>query len=481
MSIQRHSLYNLAGSLAPAVVTFFTVPAYLQLIGIERYGILVIVWAFLGYFNLFDLGLGRATSQLIATMWQADLRDRAEAFWTALMLNTVFGVVGGLVLWPVARLFFIGFFQVMEPLRLEVIDVIPWLAAAVPITTVSGVLAGALQGRERFLALNVSSVLGTMLFQLLPLAVAWLKGPQLIWLVLAAWLGRVAVLVVLFTQCYHYVPLNIGPSVKRALIKPLFQYGGWVTVSGIISPLLTTLDRFLIGSIVGSKAVTFYTVPFSLATQVAAFSGSLSNSLFPRFSIMSKEESHRLTYEAIRVLSVILTPVIIAGVLIMEPFLTWWIGSGFSRNAAYVGEIIALGLWFNGLACIPFARLQAHGRPDLVAKCHLAELIPYLVFLVFALHIWGVVGAALVWSLRVTIDTILLFWIGGDALVKLKSQVLPLLFLGLAAVAVFVFPLMTISRWVIGAVALFGGLLWSYWSAPDSVNKLFSARGNILP
>jgi O-antigen/teichoic acid export membrane protein len=313
------------------------------------------------------------------------------------------------------------------------------------------------------------------------LAVAWLHSPVLAWLVPAALLGRVAAFGVLFAQCYRHVPLNIAPVVRRDLVAPLFRYGGWVTVSGVIGPLLTTLDRFLIGSIVGAKALTYYAVPFNLASQVSVLPGSLSDTLFPRFSATSKEELHRLMDEAVRSLSVILTPLIIAGILIMEPFLTWWVGSEMVRNAAFVGEIIVLGMWFNGLAYLPFARLQAQGRPDLCAKCHLVELIPYLGFLALALHAWGLVGAALAWSLRVIVDAILLFWMSGDTLRNFRANLPPLLLLGLAAAAIFAFPLGSISRWAVGASALLGSLGWAWWAAPDSVKQLVREGYRMLP
>jgi O-antigen/teichoic acid export membrane protein len=57
VSIRQNSFYTLTGALTQVAVTLFTVPIFLRLIGTERYGVLAIVWVFLGFFGVFDLGV----------------------------------------------------------------------------------------------------------------------------------------------------------------------------------------------------------------------------------------------------------------------------------------------------------------------------------------------------------------------------------------------------------------------------------------
>ena len=58
---------------------------------------------------------------------------------------------------------------------------------------------------------------------------------------------------------------------------------------------------------------------------------------------------------------------------------------------------------------LPFAMLQGAGRTDVIAKIHLFELLPYMAGLWWALSHYGAVGAAVLWSLRVSVDAGLLF------------------------------------------------------------------------
>ena len=425
MSIRRNTAYNLLGALVPLAVSLVTIPIYLGLIGEARYGVLAIAWLLLGYFGLFDLGLGRATAQRIAALHDASAAERAEIFWTALAMNLGLGIVGGLVLWPVATLFFSYVLKVDEALRPELLATIPWLMLAVPVATVSSVLGGALQGRERFLELNGVSVLGGVLVQLLPLAIAASGTVHLAVLLAAALLARVSTLLPLFWSCNRSLARGHPVVFLRHRAGELLRFGGWVTVTAFVGPMMVILDRFIIGATSGAKAVTHYTVPFSLAERTALLSSALTSALFPRFASLDRVAELQLAGEGLRALVLVMTPLAAVGIFFIEPFLSWWISPAFSERSALVGQILLLGYWLNSFARIPFAQLQARGRPDIVAKCHLAELLPYFALLYLGLHYLGLAGAAMAFSLRVLVDYVLLSGIAGVLRQSLRTIVLP--------------------------------------------------------
>lgn len=472
MSITVSTAANLAGSIIPTVVSLVTVPLYLQFVGQERYGILVLIWLLLGYFGVFDLGLGRATAQRIAAFATASGDARESVFWTAFLVNAALGLLGAIVLWPLAELAFSGLVEFPADLRPEALGVVPWAAAAVPLITVSGVLTGALQGREQFLVLNLVHVLAAVVSQVAPLVVAAMCEPDIRLLVPTILITRALTCVVLLALCRYYVPLRGRPVIDGALLRPLLGYGSWITATSLVGPLLTSVDRFVIGVLAGAKAVTQYTVPFTLVSRVMILPASLSSALFPRFAAETAESAGALLERAVRGLAATLTPLILAAMLGMRPFLSWWVGDEFSGDAATVGQIIALGLWLNGLAHIPYALLQARSRPDLVAKCHLFELPLYLGLLWVGLYFWGVVGAAAAWSLRVGLDAGLLFWLSGVEPRRLRTLAPSGALVAAMALLVLAPATTTNWQWALASTVLLASAAWSWWSSELQVGRL---------
>ena len=426
--IARSTLINLAGAAVPAALLLITVPIYLHLIGEARYGVLAIVWLLLGYFGVFDLGFGRAVANRIAALHDATAEKRQGIFWTGLAISAVTGLIGGAILYLLGDWLFAHVFHISGSLRIEAENAMPWLALALPLAIIISLLAGALDGRQAFLALNGAQIFGTVLYQLFPLVVAYAGWITLPYLIAAAIIGRLLSAFLLFAMVYRLVPLSSRPFLAIDQVKSLLRYGGWITVTGLISPLLTVFDRFFIGAQIGMVAVATYTVPYNLVMRLSILPNSLQNALFPKFAMVAVAEAEQLAARSVTLLGALMTPVVTIGILCIKPFMVLWVGAELAEKASSVGQILLLGLWINTLAYIPYAYLQARGRPDLPAKFHVLELLPYVGILWLLVSQVGVTGAAWAWNLRVLVDTLLLFFAARRMSILSKSLigVLPL-------------------------------------------------------
>ncbi|MFS6652683.1 hypothetical protein WHK00_14665, partial [Staphylococcus aureus] len=83
----------------------FTIPYLIKQVGVEAFGVLTLIWALIGYFSLFDFGLGRALTQQVAATLAADEATHLPGLVkTGLGFTAVAGLGGGILLAALAYL-----------------------------------------------------------------------------------------------------------------------------------------------------------------------------------------------------------------------------------------------------------------------------------------------------------------------------------------------------------------------------------------
>jgi O-antigen/teichoic acid export membrane protein len=182
-----------------------------------------------------------------------------------------------------------------------------------------------------------------------------------------------------------------------------------VTVASIAVIAFSTVDRLVVGALAGPRAVTQYAVPMNIVTRLWLLPASVTRALFPRLSHASEIDARALSRDAVGTLTVVVTPLVGVALVCIEPFLRVWIGGDLASRSAAIGEIALVGIFISSLAFVPYAQLQAQGRPDVPAKIALGQVVPYVCAIWLALQVGGVEGAAWVWAGRLVVESALLF------------------------------------------------------------------------
>lgn len=413
-TLARNTALNLVGRIAPLLVGVVAMPYVIRHLGPDRYGLLSLAWLVVGYFAFFNLGIGPATTKFVAELLgKGDNERLPELVWTALVSQTCLGAMGGVLLAVVTPLLVDRLLRIPLELHGQAHLIFLILAFALPVDFAMGSMNGVLGASQRFDLLNAIAAPSSALTYLLPV-VALALGFGLPAIVLFLVLARVAGLAVVTVLCLRLYPsLRTGVRFNPRLVWKLVTFGGWVTISGVANPIMTYFDRFIIGSLVSVAAVGFYTPPFLIAAKVRILPDSLMATLFPAFSASAgrddREWMRNALVRSLKYLLLMVGPVALGLAFFAHAILAFWLGASFAAEGSSVLRILAVGLLLSCLDSVPYDLVQGAGRPDLTAKCHVAELPVYLCLAWYLVSRLGLPGAALAWTIRAGMDFVLFF------------------------------------------------------------------------
>lgn len=408
-----HSIaWNLAGAGIPLAFAFFAIPGLLAGYGNERFGLLTIIWALIGYFSIFDFGIGRALTKLVADrLGSNSTEDIHDVIKTALSTMAVLGLLACTLLIATAPLIAEAL-KLGASLRDESVLSLRILALGIPFVILSAGLIGLLEAQAEFHAISqVRLLMGMLNFGAPLLVLTW--SHSLVPATIALAVARAAT-----TALYYQISIRKGAldagvgRFNRSNLRELLGFGSWITLSNLISPLMAQLDKVVIGSVVALHLLPYYAVPGDLINRLSFIPIALIGVFFPAFAAhWSARETDKLTSlykSATFVMFSAVYPIALGIYLLAPEGLSLWIGEQFSQQSTPLLRWLCVGLILNSIARVPHALLQAAGRPSITAKLHLIELPIYAIALWQLLNHFGIIGAAIAWSGRMALDYILL-------------------------------------------------------------------------
>ncbi len=407
----RNTGLSFIALVLPIPFAILTVPYLIGGLGTERFGLLSLAWSLIGYFNLFDLGLGRATTKFVAeALGKNQLERIPHIIWTSLVVQMAFGAFGAAVLAFCTPLIVSRFLKMSPSVLVEARQTFYLLSLATPLVICSRNLRGVLEASQRFDFIACIQIPASLLNVSLPAigVLLRLRLPQIIGMIIGLWV--ISATAYLFV-CFRLFPaLRRSVSAHRDLIRPLLSFGGWIALCNLLVPLLVSFDRFAIGALLSVSVVAYYTVPCDMVLRLLIIPGVIGTTLFPAFSMLharSHESLERYYLRSLKYVLLVMIPLVVVGILFASEILRLWLGKEFMIRSTAVFQILAVGMLLNALSQMPANLLDGIGRPDMRAKVFLAYIPVYLILLWLLITRLGLLGAALAWTLRSAMELII--------------------------------------------------------------------------
>ena len=403
--------YQLGSQSLLLVLSFVFSPYVVHRLGVELYGLLILAGITTNYFAIVELGLGQASVKFLADAYaRRDWTGLRLMLWTSVLTYFALSAVGALGLVALTP-WLTRLLRVPQASIILTEQVLYLCALGLAVSMMGSIFSSVPRALERFDIVSYLSVpagVGQLVLNLLLLYFGYsiralvVGGVVIQTLVLVANIG---------VACHLLYPLG-RPVFDRAALRQLLGFGGLVSISQVVVPVLAHLEKFIIGRVLTLSAVAFYSVPYNLVWALTYIPGSVSGVMFPAFSRLTVEGDHgRRSYLLVRgtkyVLAAIL-PVAVVLSIFSHRFLAAWMGPEFALRSTEVLQVLAFAVVINSVSDPAYQALQAMGRPGIPAAFNVLEVCIHIPLCFVLIGRYGVLGGAIAWAVRVSLNSLLL-------------------------------------------------------------------------
>lgn len=486
--LARNTVMSILSKVLPMGIALVSIPILINQLGTDRFGVLTLVWMFIGYMAMMDLGLGRALVKFISErIGKGRDEEILGLTWTAVIMMGGVGLLLALIIYFASPYVVQKLFDIKPGLQDESINGLRIMGWVMPVMFTSIAMRSVLSAFQKFKAIAVIQVINSTLNYAAPLVVLlWFDRLEAVIGVLFA-----IKIVVLIGYVWQFSKQEEGFLKAfgwyQEHVKELLTFGGWVSVSNVISPIIDQADRFLLATMFSMTMVAYYTTPLEMILKVSLLPVGVMTVFFPAIStsVAAKpEKAVKLMNQALKGILFMTFPVVLGMVLFAKEGLMIWVGPEFATNSALLAQILSIGILLKSLSHMPLAFLHSIDRPDLTAKIHLLELLAYSLVLYGLTKELGLMGAALAHTIRLASDMFIMMFV---ALRNMKSRgrekilretIIPALIMaGVLTGVIFIKILWVKILLFLTIGALFGGYGWYYMLNKNLRSKLIKLSG----
>lgn len=376
-------------------------PIMLRLLGQNEYGLYQLVSSVVSYLSLFSLGFGSGYIRFYSKYkskndWDSVAKLNGMFFIIFSVLSVASIACGGIMVGSAKYIFGNG----LTPAELSKARILmSLLIISMALSLLGTIFSNVITANEEFFFQRMINFLKSLLnpFITLPLL---LMGFGSVGMVCVS-VGLTAI-----AFCMNVIfcikKLKIQFSFKNLnfpLLKEIWVFTSFIFINTIVDQINWSVDKFLIGRMIGATAVAVYGVAASLNTMYISFSTAISSVFVPKINRMvaEKKDNSILTELFIKVgrIQFILIALIVSGyVLFGKEFIKIWAGSGYEQSY-YIGLFLLIPVSIPLLQNLGIEIQRAKNMHRMRSVVYLVMAILNIFISCFLIKKYGTVGAAI--------------------------------------------------------------------------------------
>jgi O-antigen/teichoic acid export membrane protein len=391
--------YSVAEYVMQPLLMIASTPFLVHRLGLDLYGIWMLVSAIAGTVGIFGLGMGDATVKYVsAYRGRKDVQAVIRILRTTLTMSLAAGALAATLIFLAAPILAERIFKIQAQYQTTTLRAIRLAGLVLLLRAIDSVFVSVLRAYEKY----APSVRNSALVRILTVLCA---------LVLVAMgYGVVAIMVATVASTALGVLLQAGsvrriiPGVSFALTlsrdswAEILSFGFYTWLQNVAGVIFGQADRLLIGVLSSTSAVAYYTICVQLAQPVHGLLSAAFNLLFPHISARHEagdSPGSQRVYRLAIVVNIAVTILLCAPLIVFgKQILRLWMGPSFAGNGHLLLVLLTIAFGILSINVVPHYTLLALGKARFVSLVNLAGGALSLIGAAVLIPFLGPLGAA---------------------------------------------------------------------------------------
>lgn len=403
-SIQSTAMWSMLESFSSPFFSLLLIPILTHSLGLEKYGLYVMVLAFVGLFSFTGLGMNTSITYYLAVNHQtSNAKNIAERLGTALSV-TLLGTIIFSLTFLLAFTLFEAALQKSYPQLIAQQSLIYAALLLLIFTQCDMVISAALKGLQQFKASSKLEFLIRFVgFVAVALVATILKNVTVIIIF--------AVIIAFFSMMLRFKVLSkvvdirlIDIKLDRQYAGEFFHFGKWMTLQNISGAIFGSLDKIMLGLLFSTTVVGTYNIIISITQLSHYVLASASSFILPKISASTASiKILRKSYYKSLVVSALVTLLMMLVLTLLYPFIK---GHFNLVNIKYEYFILLISYGVLAICVPPYYFALGFGKVKLLSNINTISAVVGIVAIMLLINKYEILGAVLsraVYTIAVTL------------------------------------------------------------------------------
>ena len=265
------------------IIQLIYLPWMINTIGKSNYALYTLAISFVNIF-LMDFGLGQAASRFLAK-YRADNDKEKEKQFISTIIKLY--LIIDLIIFIILLIIFFFLNNIYQGLTVEEIAIYKKLYVIVALYSIISFpfmpQSGILESHEKFIQLKLCG-LGQKLLAVILTVIGLIYGMDVTVLVAANIISGIIFIIVKLVITHPILPYKIVRKTDKNLLKDIFSFSIWVTISAIMSRFIFNLAPTILGMISNSNEIAMFSPASSIEGYFFTFAAAINGLFLARVS-----------------------------------------------------------------------------------------------------------------------------------------------------------------------------------------------------